>query len=44
MDAMRAVGHTNAQTIKVNGAIENPPGDLITANLINQMNFSGKSQ
>ena len=41
MDAMRAVGHTDAQTIKVKGAIDNPPGDLITADLINQMNFSG---
>ena len=43
MDAMRAVGHTEAQTIKVRGAIDNPPGDLITADLINQMNFFGNS-
>ena len=41
MEGMRAVGHTNAQTIKVKGAIDNPPGNLITADLINQMDFFG---
>ena len=41
MDAMRKVGHTEEQTIKVSGAIEKPPGDIITADLINQLNFSG---
>ena len=36
MDAMRAVGHSDASAVKVNS------GDLITADLINQMDFSGK--
>ena len=40
MDAMQAVGHS---TTKVKGASTDPPGDLITASLINQMNFSGKT-
>ena len=31
MDAMRAVGHSEASTKKVSGANINPPGDLITA-------------
>ena len=38
MDAMRAVGH-DAKDVK--GVINDPPGDLITAETINQMNFSG---
>ena len=41
MDAMREVGHRESETTKVKGARSNPPGDIITADLINQMNFSG---
>ena len=41
MDAMRTVGHDEEDAKYVKGAINDPPGDLITAEAINRMNFSG---